>query len=163
VTLVRALTRAFSARLGVIRQVDNPSLLHFVAALCCCRRATEDGNVGPCAGSGSSCLEVGEPYGQPLPIGCGNPLPRDRESLSLESLDPVLEHGTVDLVQDVAADADLEVRADADDVLVEARVVDLAEGEPIGDDRLAQGVLAGRYTFVEEGISDPSGDGPTVA
>ncbi len=29
--------------------------------------------------------------------------------------------------------------------------------------RLAQGVLAGRYTFVEEGISDPSGDGPTVA
>ena len=29
--------------------------------------------------------------------------------------------------------------------------------------RLAQGVLAGRYTFVEEGIADPSGDGPTVA
>ncbi len=29
--------------------------------------------------------------------------------------------------------------------------------------RLAQGVLEGRYAFLEEGIADPSGDGPTVA
>jgi hypothetical protein len=31
------------------------------------------------------------------------------------------------------------------------------------DRRLAERVLGGRYTFVEEGVIDPSGDGPWVA
>src|SRR4051812_40979219 len=84
-------------------------------------------------GSRSSFLEVGEPHGEPLPIGCGDALPRDGEALPLECLDSVLEHGPVDLVQDVGTDADLEVRADANDVLVEARVMNLAEGQTVGN------------------------------
>lgn len=68
-------------------------------------------------------------------------MPRDREPLPLECLDPVLEHGAVDLVQDVAPNPDLEVRANADDVLVEAGVMDLAESQPVWDYRLTEGVL----------------------
>jgi hypothetical protein len=38
----------------------------------------------------------------------------------------------------------------------------LWSNEDVENYALAQGVLAGRYAFLEEGIADPSGDGPTV-
>ena len=50
------------------------------------------------------------------------------------------EHGPVDLLQNVESNFDLQLRRDADDVRVERRVVELAEREAVGHDRLPQGM-----------------------
>ena len=55
-------------------------------------------------------------------------------------LEPVPEHRTVDLVENVRAHLDMEVGADAQDVPVERGMVDLAECETVGHDRLAAGM-----------------------
>jgi len=60
----------------------------------------------------------------------------------------VLEHRPVDLFQDVEAHGDPEVGRDADEVAVEGGVVELAEREAVGNDRLAQGMAVGEAVGV---------------
>jgi hypothetical protein len=62
---------------------------------------------------------------------------------ALEALQAMLEHRPVDFLQHVEAHGDLEVGRDADEVAVEGGVVQLAEREAVGNDRLAQGMAVG--------------------
>ena len=66
--------------------------------------------------------------------------PRDEQLLFVAGLQPVSQHRSVDLLEDVRTDLDLQVGPDAEDVPVERRMVDLAERESVGDDRLTSGV-----------------------
>jgi len=52
-------------------------------------------------------------------------------------LKAVLEHWTVHLPQQRAVDADLEPRSDAEEIPVEGRMVNLAQGQSIRNDRIA--------------------------
>jgi len=56
----------------------------------------------------------------------------------LEALQTMLQHRSVDLLQNVETHLDFKIRRDADDVGVECSVVQLAEREPIGNHRLSQ-------------------------
>ena len=62
---------------------------------------------------------------------------------ALKALQAMLEHRPVDFLQHIEAHGDLEVGRDADEVAVEGGVVELAEREAIGNDRLAQGMAVG--------------------
>ena len=59
---------------------------------------------------------------------------------ALKALEAMLEHRPVDFLQDVEAHGDLEVGRDADEIAVEGGVVELAEREAVGNDRLPQGM-----------------------
>jgi hypothetical protein len=64
--------------------------------------------------------------------------------LPVHSLEPVQEHRAVDLLEDVRTDLQDQVGTDSDDVRVERRVVELAQRQTIGHDRLAQRVPIGQ-------------------
>jgi hypothetical protein len=66
--------------------------------------------------------------------------PWDEQLLFVAGLQPVSQHRSVDLLEDVRTDLDLQVGPDAEDVPVERCMVDLAERESVGDDRLTSGV-----------------------
>ena len=59
------------------------------------------------------------------------------DELARDLLEAVPEHRTIDLFQNVAPDFDDVVGSHAKDVRVKRRVVELAEGESVGNDRLA--------------------------
>ena len=59
--------------------------------------------------------------------------PRHENQPVLHLLDAVLQHRAVDFGEDVFANVDAEVGGDAEDVEVVGGVVDLAEGEAVGD------------------------------
>ena len=59
---------------------------------------------------------------------------RHRDPHALEPLEPVLEHRPVRLAQDIEPEVHHEIRADAQDVAIEGRMVELAERDAIGDD-----------------------------
>ena len=58
-------------------------------------------------------------------------------------LQPIKQHRAVDLSEHVGPDLDDSVGADAKDVRVERRVMDLAHRQAVGDDRLASLVAIG--------------------
>jgi hypothetical protein len=58
---------------------------------------------------------------------------------SLKALQPMLEHRPINFFQYVEAHDDLEVGRDADEGAVEGGVVELAEREAVGNDRLPKG------------------------
>ena len=62
---------------------------------------------------------------------------------ALEALEAMPKHRPVDFFQHVEAHGDLEVGRDADEVAVEGGVVELAERETVGNDRLPQGMAVG--------------------
>jgi len=66
------------------------------------------------------------------------------DQLAGDLLQAVPEHRTVDLFQNVAPDFDDVVGSHAEDARVEGRVVQLAEGESVGNDRLAARVSIGK-------------------
>jgi hypothetical protein len=55
----------------------------------------------------------------------------------------MLEHRPVDLREDVEAHGDFEVGRDADEVAIEGGVVELAERQAVGNDRLTEGMAVG--------------------
>ena len=61
----------------------------------------------------------------------------DEELVSLELLETVPKHRTVDFIKNVLAHLDDQIRTDADDVAVEGSVVQLAQCQPIRDHRFA--------------------------
>ena len=63
---------------------------------------------------------------------------RYMDAPALKALETMLKHRPVDFLQHVEAHGDLEVGRDADEVAVEGRVVELAEREAVGNDRLPQ-------------------------
>src|SRR2546428_7122689 len=65
---------------------------------------------------------------------------RHVDAPALKALEAMLKHRPVDFLHYVEAHGDLEVRRDADEVTVEGGVVELAERETVGNDRLAQGM-----------------------
>lgn len=95
---------------------------------CCCKsRAT------PLTVFASARL--GEPLVALLEEGWVGPVAgsvRHNQMISLETLESVLQHRTVDLGEHVVAHLEHQVGPDAHDVHVEHRVVQLAEGEAIG-------------------------------
>lgn len=58
----------------------------------------------------------------------------------MQALEPVAQHGAVGLAPDVGPHLDPVVGPDADEVPVEGRVVQLAQGEPVVDHGLAAGL-----------------------
>ena len=62
---------------------------------------------------------------------------RHDELAAVMRLETVLEHGAVDLSEDVVADFDDVVRPNTEDVGIERSMVDLAHGQPIGHHWLA--------------------------
>ena len=72
--------------------------------------------------------------GQPITIQLEPRLVRHRDPHALEPLEPVLEHWPVRLAQDIEPEVHHEIRADAQDVAIEGRMVELAERDAIGDD-----------------------------
>lgn len=68
----------------------------------------------------------------------------DQELVSLELLEAMTEHRAVDLLQDVLAHFDNQVRTDADNMTVERGVVQLAQRQPIRDERLAFWMAVGK-------------------
>src|SRR5690606_10749884 len=62
-----------------------------------------------------------------------NAAPRQCERDVVHLLDAVLEHWPVGLCQDVSAYFDAVVRPDAEDMLSKRRMVDLADGQAIGE------------------------------
>jgi len=67
----------------------------------------------------------------------------DDDLLGVQLFDAVLEHGAVGFVEDVGADLDYVVGADAQDVAVESGVVEFTQGDAIGHDGQATGVAVG--------------------
>ena len=65
---------------------------------------------------------------------------RHVDALALKALQAMLKHRPVDFFQHVEAHGDLEVGRDADEIAVQGGVVELAEREAVGNDRLAQGM-----------------------
>jgi hypothetical protein len=61
---------------------------------------------------------------------------RHVDASALKTLQPMQQHRPVDFLQHVEAHGDLEIRRDADDVRIEGGVVELAEREAVGNDRL---------------------------
>jgi hypothetical protein len=61
---------------------------------------------------------------------------RDEELPPLEVLQAVTKHRPIDFLKDVVSDLDDEVGTDPDDVTVESRVVELAHGHAVGDQRV---------------------------
>jgi hypothetical protein len=68
-------------------------------------------------------------------------LTRNGKTLALKPLKSVQEHGTIDLLENVQADVYSAIRANAENVLIVRRVVELAEGKSIRDERLPEGML----------------------
>ena len=66
--------------------------------------------------------------------------PWDEKLLLVASLQAVPQHWSVDFFEDVRADFDLQVGANAEDVPVKSGVVDLAECESVRHDRPAPGM-----------------------
>ena len=65
-------------------------------------------------------------------------LDRDHsQGLSVEVLEAVTQHRSVDLLKHAAVDVHDEVRADTHDVSIVGRVVDLAESKAIAHDRVS--------------------------
>ena len=62
---------------------------------------------------------------------------RQDQATSLHFLQPIPEHRTVDLRENISADVDARVGIDADDVRVVRGMMDLAQAEAIGDQGLA--------------------------
>jgi hypothetical protein len=73
---------------------------------------------------------------------------RHVDAPAVEALPAMLEHRPVDLCEDVEAHGDFEVGRDADEVAVEGGVVELAERQAVGKDRLAQGMAVGEAVGV---------------
>src|SRR6266852_7034217 len=65
---------------------------------------------------------------------------RHVDAPALKALEAMLKHRPVDFLQHVAAHGDLEVGRDADEIAVQGGVVELAEREAVGNDRLPQGM-----------------------
>jgi hypothetical protein len=61
-----------------------------------------------------------------------------KQTISVTFLEPVAQHGSVFLGENVAPDFDDKIRTKANDVAVECCVVDLAQRESVRHDRLAQ-------------------------
>jgi len=61
----------------------------------------------------------------------------DAEWQTVEVLEPLQEHGAVDLVEDVLADRNVQVGTDTEDVPVEGGMVQLAQGHAVRDHGLA--------------------------
>jgi len=87
--------------------------------------------------------EEGVAIGQEVAIGLEVVGARHVDAPALKALQAMLEHRAVDLLQDVEAHSDLEVGRDADEVAVEGGVMELAEREAVGNDRLPQGMAVG--------------------
>jgi len=83
--------------------------------------------------------EEGVALGQEVAIGLEVVGVRHVEAPALEALQAVLEHRPVDLGEDVEAHGDCEVGRDADEVAVEGGVVELAERQAVGNNRLPRG------------------------
>jgi hypothetical protein len=85
-------------------------------------------------------------------------MPWDEQLLFIAGLQPVTQHRTVDLFEDVRTDFDLQVGADAEYVPVERGMVDLAECEPVGHDRLTAGVTVRKDVggVQELGVLEPT-------
>ncbi len=71
---------------------------------------------------------------------------------AVHALQAMAEHRPVDFVEDVITDTDLQgVRADAEDVAIERGMVDLAQGDAIGDFRLAAARVLDDVGGIEQG------------
>jgi hypothetical protein len=82
--------------------------------------------------------------GQPLAIRLEAGIVRNRDPHTLEPLKPVLEHWPVRLPQNIQPKIYHEIRADAEDVSIEGRVVKQAERYSVGHDRLASWIAVGQ-------------------
>ncbi|PYN23775.1 MAG: hypothetical protein DMD99_13265 [Candidatus Rokuibacteriota bacterium] len=82
--------------------------------------------------------------GQEVAIGLEVVGARHVDAQALKALEAMLEHRPVDFFQHVETHGDLEVGRDADEVAVEGGVVELAERETVGNDRLPRGWPSGR-------------------
>ena len=78
--------------------------------------------------------------GQEVAIGLEMVGTRHVDAPALKALQTMLEHRPIDFFQDIDAHDDLEVGRDADQVAVEGGVVELAERQAVGNDRLSQGM-----------------------
>lgn len=64
--------------------------------------------------------------------------PGDGQRAAMHGLQAILEHRAVDFGQDVLTNVNLQgVGADTQDVAIERRMMNLAQGDPVGDLRLA--------------------------
>ena len=63
---------------------------------------------------------------------------------TMESLDPVHQHRTILLVEDVTAHFDCQVRSNRDQVAVERLVMQITERQTIGDDRFTTRMGVGK-------------------
>ena len=59
---------------------------------------------------------------------------RDSDGLAVQLLDAVAKHRAVNFIKDVFSDLDAVVGGDSDDMVVERRVVDFAQGQAVGHD-----------------------------
>ena len=81
----------------------------------------------------SSCAETGVTFGEEGRVGLQDLLARHVEAVPVEFLQPVAEHGAVDLGEDVATDLNGQpLGPDADDLVIERRVVQLAQRNAVG-------------------------------
>ncbi|HET6639045.1 MAG TPA: hypothetical protein VFH82_09725, partial [Gemmatimonadota bacterium] len=69
---------------------------------------------------------------------------RENQGLSLKSLKPVEEHRTVDFLENIHPYIDPTVRTNAENVPVVRCMVELAERQPVRDDRVSLRVLIGK-------------------
>src|SRR3712207_2659018 len=76
-----------------------------------------------------------------VPVWVRGPLPRHGQTSTGHGLQPVLEHRAIDLFENVPTNVNNQVRPHTEDVSVVGGVVDLAERDPIRDDR--QSLLVG--------------------
>ena len=74
---------------------------------------------------------------------CGTLSGEDLKALVVDALDPASEHPAVDLLEHVLPDVEGEVRTDAEDLVVEGGVVDLARGEAVRNDGLSVRLAVG--------------------
>ena len=88
--------------------------------------------------------EEGVALGQEVAIALEVGGARHVDAPALKALQAMLKHRPVDFFQHVEAHGDLEVGRDADEVAIEGGVVELAEREAVGNDRLPRGWPSGR-------------------
>ena len=67
-----------------------------------------------------------KPHLQPIPVRVIFAVLRKDDLLAVERLETILQHRTIGLFQDVISHMDIIIGVDAEDVLVESSVVDLA-------------------------------------
>ena len=78
-----------------------------------------------------------------LEEGCVGPVGgsvRHNQTISLETLQPVLQYRAINFGEHIVAHLDHEVRPDADDVHVEGGMVQFAQRQPVGHGRKAEGM-----------------------